>query len=158
MTKRAGEGGKGNGDGDEGGGRQRGNGNGGKSDGNKDNGGRRAMGMATKRVMVMVMATRVGEGGGQQNGHWRWRQERWRWRQGWRAGNRIQGDGTGNDDMMARPILTTTFNVRGGRGKRPPLSWAPHSFVGGTTARFLPCRSVKFGIDNKSSSNPFSRT
>ncbi len=71
MTKRVGEGGKGNGDGDEGGGRQRGNGDGGKSDGNKDNGGGRAMGMAMKRVMVMVMATRVGEGGGRQNGHWR---------------------------------------------------------------------------------------
>ncbi len=110
-----GEGGKGDGDSDEGGGRRRGNGNDGKSDGNGDNGGGRAMAMTTKRLMVMVRATRVGEGGGRQNGHWQRRQERWQRGQGWRASNSIQADGEGNGDAMARPILTTTFDVRGQR-------------------------------------------
>ena len=111
------EGGKGDGDGDDAGGRQRGNGDGGKSDGNGDNGGGRAIAMATKRVMVMVTATRVGEGGGRRNGHWRRRQERLLRRQGWRARNSIQGDGDGNGDAMARPTLTTMFDVWGGGGQ-----------------------------------------
>jgi len=124
------EGGKGDGDGDDGGGRRRGNGDGGKSDGDDDNGGGRVMAMVTKRVMVMVTATRVGEGGGRRNGHWRRRQERWLWRQGLRARNCIQGDSEGNDDAMVRPTPTTTFDVRGGGGQRPPSSRAPRVSLG----------------------------
>jgi hypothetical protein len=33
---------------------------------------------------------------------------------GWRASNSIQGNGEGSGDAMARPTLTTTFDVRGG--------------------------------------------
>jgi len=53
--------------------------------------------------------------------------------------------------------LTTTFDVRDGRGQRPPSLQAPRVTLGGH--RPGPCRAVfvKFGIDNKSSSNPFLR-
>ena len=119
-----GDGGKGDGDGDDGDGRQRGNGDGGKSDGNGDNGGGRAIAMATKRVMVMVTATRVGAGGGRRN------EERLLREQGWRARNSIQGDGEGNGDAMARPTLTTMFDVRGGGGQRPSSSRAPRVTLG----------------------------
>ena len=86
--------------------------------------------MATKRVMVMVTATRVGEGGGRQNEHWRRRQEQLLWLQGWRARNSIQGNVECNSDAMARPTPTTTFDVRGGGGQRPPSSWAPQVTLG----------------------------
>jgi hypothetical protein len=142
-----GEGGKGDGDGDEGGGRQRGNGNGG-------NGGRRAMVMATK--WVMVTATRVGEGGGRRNGQWRRRQERWQWRQ-------VGGQATASR-AMARAAVTRwqgpprqQRSTSGVAGSTTAIVAGAASDVGGTKARSLLRRSVKFGIGDKSSSNPFSR-
>jgi hypothetical protein len=88
------------------------------------------MAMATKRVMVMVTVTRAGEGGGRRNRHWRRRQERLLRRQGWRARNSIQGDVEGNGDVMARPTPTTTFDIRGGGGQRPPSPRAPRVMLG----------------------------
>jgi hypothetical protein len=88
------------------------------------------MAMATKRVMVMVTVTRVGEGGGRRKGHWRRRQKRLLRPQGWRARNSIQGDVEGNGDVMARPTPTTTFDIRGGGGQRPPSPRAPRVTLG----------------------------
>ena len=151
-----GEGGKGDGDGDDGGGRRRGNGDGGKSDGDGVNGGGRAMARATKRVMVMVTATRVGEGGGRRNGQWRRRQERWQWRQ-------VGGQATASR-AMARAAVTRwqgpprqQRSTSGVAGSTTAIVAGAASDVGGTKARSLLRRSVKFGIGDKSSSNPFSR-